>query len=63
MLPHLSWLRRDTNSRNRSQAHARRRRLWALEGLEDRVLLSGNPTIYTVDLTSDTGAGSGSSGD
>ena len=26
-----------------------------LEGLEGRVLLSGSPTIYTVDLTSDTG--------
>ena len=39
----------------------RRRRslLWALEGLEGRVLLSGNPTYYTVNLTSDTGASSG----
>ncbi len=26
-----------------------------LEQLEGRVLLSGSPTIYTVDLTSDTG--------
>jgi hypothetical protein len=33
------------------------------EGLEPRLLLSGNPTVYTVNLTSDTGAGSGSSGD
>ena len=44
----------------RQRARARRsRRLWALEGLEGRVLLSGNPTYYTVNLTSDTGACSG----
>ncbi len=41
----------------------RGRRLWAVEGLEDRLLLSGSPTVYTVDLTSDTGAGSGTTGD
>ena len=48
-------------SRAREQARARnrRRRLWALEALEGRVLLSGNPTYYTVNLTSDTGASSG----
>jgi hypothetical protein len=34
-----------------------------LEGLEDRVLLSGSPTIYTVDLTSDNNTGSGTTGD
>jgi hypothetical protein len=33
-----------------------------LEGLEGRVLLSGNPTYYTVNLTSDTGASSGTDG-
>ena len=44
-------------------ARRRRRRRLGLEGLEDRVLLSLNPTIYTVDLTSDTGAGSGNTGD
>jgi hypothetical protein len=44
----------------RQQARARRRcRLWALEALEGRVLLSGSPTYYTVNLTSDTGASSG----
>ena len=40
----------------------RRCRLWVLEGLENRTLLSG-PTVYTVDLTTDSGptsAGSGS---
>jgi len=30
-----------------------------LSWLEARVLLSGNPTYYTVNLTSDTGASSG----
>ncbi len=38
----------------RSQSRHGHRRL-ALEGLEDRILLSGLPTMYTVDLTSDTG--------
>ncbi len=46
--------------RARKQARARRnRRLWALERLDDRVLLSGTPTYYTVNLTSGTGASSG----
>ena len=59
MSPRLSSVHRST-SRARQQARARRRRrLWALEGLEGRVLLSGNPTYYTVNLTSDTGASSG----
>jgi hypothetical protein len=40
-----------------------RRRHWVLEGLENRTLLSGSPTIYTVDLTSDTGTGSDNKGD
>ena len=39
----------------------RRRRLWALEGLEDRVLLAA--TLYTVNAITDTGAGSGTTGD
>ncbi len=34
-----------------------------LEGLENRTLLSGSPTIYTVDLTTDTGTGSDNKGD
>ncbi len=55
----LSATRRLT-SRARHLARARRReRPWVLEGLEARVLLSGNPTYYTVNLTSDTGASSG----
>jgi hypothetical protein len=37
----------------------RRRELWAPEGLEARVLLSGIPTSYTVNLLSDTGISSG----
>ncbi|HEV3167145.1 MAG TPA: choice-of-anchor Q domain-containing protein, partial [Isosphaeraceae bacterium] len=39
----------------------RRRKQWALEWLEDRVLLAG--TVYTVNLTTDTGTGSGGAGD
>ena len=39
----------------------RRRRLWATEGLEDRLLLAA--TIYTVNAITDTGAGSGTAGD
>jgi Bacterial Ig-like domain (group 3)/Matrixin/Right handed beta helix region len=55
----LSPVRRST-SRARQYVRARRnRRHWAFEGLEGRVLLSGNPTYYTVNLTSDTGAESG----
>jgi hypothetical protein len=43
--------------------HQRRRgpRLWALEGLEDRVVLS--PTLYTVNVITDTDTGSGTVGD
>src|SRR5262245_49348916 len=39
----------------------RGRRLWAPEGLEDRVVLS--PTLYTVNAVTDTGAGTGTTGD
>ena len=39
----------------------RNRRLWALEALEDRVLLAA--TVYTVNAITDTGAGSGTTGD
>jgi hypothetical protein len=39
----------------------RRKRLWIPEGLEDRVLLAA--TIYTVNAITDTGAGSGTTGD
>ena len=41
----------------------RRRRPCVLEALENRTLLSGSPTIYTVDARSDTGTGSGDTGD
>ena len=55
----LSRLHRST-IRARRDARARcRSRIWLLEGLEGRVLLSGNPTYYTVNLTSDIGASSG----
>jgi len=40
----------------------RSRRLWAVEGLENRLLLSGGPTIYTVNSTSGGITGSGDSG-
>ena len=57
----LSSVHRST-SRAPQQARARRRRrLWALEGLEGRVLLSGNhPTNYTVTDTSDSVTDTGS---
>ena len=45
-----------------SRPNRRGGRLRVLEGLEDRVLLSG-PTVYTVDLTSDGAQGSGTTGD
>jgi hypothetical protein len=38
-------------------------RLRVLERLEDRVLLSGSPTLYTVSAITDSGAGSGAAGD
>ncbi len=42
-----------TSGASRGKAHeqsanATRRALWLVECLEDRVLLSGNPTVYTV---------------
>jgi predicted outer membrane repeat protein len=45
----------------RRRAGNRHSRVWSPEGLEDRVLLSG--LTYTVDRLTDTGAGSGTSGD
>ncbi|QEH37470.1 Glycosyltransferase 36 associated family protein [Aquisphaera giovannonii] len=47
--------------RRGARAIARRRGDWSPEWLEDRVLPSG--LTYTVDRTTDTGAGSGTSGD
>ena len=40
-----------------------RRRLSCIEDLEPRLLLAGSPTIYTVDVLSDTGTGTGTTGD
>jgi hypothetical protein len=40
-----------------------RRQHLVLEALENRTLLSGSPTTYTVDLTTDTGTGSDNKGD
>ena len=53
--------RRPGNGAAPVPGRGRRGRDWAPEGLEDRVLLSG--LTYTVDATTDTGAGSGTSGD
>jgi hypothetical protein len=51
---------RSRTFRGRSSARPRRgRRLWVPESLEDRILLSSTPNYYTVNLTSDTGASSG----
>ena len=50
-------------SRSNARASARRnRRLWMLEGLEDRLLLSGSPTIFTVNSTGNGTTGTGDSG-
>ena len=50
-------------SRDRARVRARRsRRVWALEGLEARLLLSGSPTIYTVNSTGNGTTGTGDSG-
>ena len=48
---------------DRARVRARRsRRRWVLEGLEDRLLLSGSPTIYTVNSTGNGTTGTGDSG-
>jgi hypothetical protein len=61
MIRHL-LLRWDLMSRpTRRRSRARRHR--GLEQFEERVLLSANPTTYTVNLLSDTGTGTGNSGD
>ncbi len=45
---------------DRARVRARRnRRRWVLEDLEDRFLLSGSPTIYTVNWTGDGTADTG----
>jgi hypothetical protein len=57
-------------SRDEKRSRTRRsHRLWLLEGVEERPLLAGSAvkdtarTLYTVDLTSDKGAGSGTKAD
>ena len=53
-----TWAPRHTR---KPSGQRRSRRQWAPEGLEDRVLLAA--TIYTVNAITDTGAGSGTTGD
>jgi hypothetical protein len=61
MSPRPFFVRRSIR-RVRHQLHARRhRQLWAPEGLEDRVLLAA--TLFAVNAITDTGAGSGTTGD
>ncbi len=50
-----------SSARKRTRTRPQRRRLRALESLENRRLLAA--TIYTVNATTDTGAGSGTTGD
>ena len=59
------WPARSNLRSERARARSRRSlgcRRWVPEGLEDRVL-PASPTVYTVDLISDSGAGSGNAGD
>jgi hypothetical protein len=56
---HLSSARRSDSPARHQARGRRRRRFCVVDGLEARVLLSGNTTYYTVNLTSDTGASSG----
>ena len=55
------------NLKSRSQRKCSRRghdrTLGGLECLEGRVLLSGNPDVFTVNATTDTGIGTGDAGD
>ncbi len=50
-----------TPRHTRKPSSLRGRRLWVVEGLENRVMLAA--TVYTVNATTDTGAGSGTTGD
>jgi hypothetical protein len=61
MVPRLFQRFASTARRPRPGAH--RLRLSRVEGLEPRALLAGSPTIYTVDVLSDTGTGTGTTGD
>jgi hypothetical protein len=54
-----------TLRKSQGALHARRRRgkqPWFVESLEDRLLLSGNPTIFTVNSTDNGITGTGDSG-
>jgi hypothetical protein len=54
-----------TLRKSRGALHARRRRgkqPWFVESLEDRLLLAGSPTIYTVNSTDNGTTGTGDSG-
>jgi hypothetical protein len=51
-------------SRSAARKRSRRsKRRWVLEGLENRLVLTGGPTIYTVNAITDAGTGSGTTGD
>jgi len=55
----LTGLSKSSQATRQSRAR-RRRRLCVLEGLEDRVLLSGNPTVFTVTNASNSANHGGS---
>ena len=61
MAERISERRPRERRRADGRSGGRRGRAWVPEGLEERVLLTG--LTYTVDQTTDTGAGSGTSGD
>src|ERR1700678_3481651 len=61
MFPHR--FQRFANTGPPPRPGAPRGRLSCTEDLEPRLLLAGSPTIYTVDVLSDTGTGSGTTGD
>jgi Glycosyl hydrolases family 18 len=64
MIRHVSlgWNTKSQASRCGSRGR-RGLRPWALEGLEDRVLLSGSPTNYKVNSIGNSPVGSGTTGD
>ena len=57
------WSRRSPHREAPHRRTRRSKRLRVLEALEDRLLLSGGPTVYTVNAITDIGAGSGTAGD
>jgi hypothetical protein len=65
MLGHDRRVRTLTSGAFGDRAHVRARRSkrrWVLDGLEDRVLLSGSPPIYTTNSTGDGTSNTGDSG-